>query len=97
MPKGKPNKGYTEEFKKRVVETMRTEKLGYRETAQRFGIKSDRSVRNWEGVYLTWGPEGFTRWNGVVVEGKADPGNCPKREKKICRPGCSDCVQRRNT
>ncbi len=32
MPKGKPNKRYTPEFKIKVVETMHREKLSYRET-----------------------------------------------------------------
>ena len=31
MPKGVPNKRYTPEFKKPVVETMQKEKLSYRE------------------------------------------------------------------
>ena len=39
MPKGIPNKRYTPEFKKKVIETMQEEKLGYRETAQRFEIR----------------------------------------------------------
>ena len=30
MPKGIPNKRYTPEFKKKVIETMQEEKLGYR-------------------------------------------------------------------
>ena len=55
MPKGIPNKRYTPEFKKKVIETMQEEKLGYRETAQRFEIRSDRQVRNWERIYLTEG------------------------------------------
>ena len=32
MPKGVPNKRYTPEFKKLVVETMMKEKMSYRET-----------------------------------------------------------------
>lgn len=36
MPRGKPNKRYTPEFKIMVVETMHTEKLSYRETAQKW-------------------------------------------------------------
>ena len=36
MPKGKPNKRYTPEFKIKVVETMHREKLSYRETARQF-------------------------------------------------------------
>lgn len=31
MPKGKPNKRYTPEFKINVVETMRKERLSHRE------------------------------------------------------------------
>ena len=38
MPKGIPNKRYTPEFKKLVVETMQKEKLSYRETAKQFEI-----------------------------------------------------------
>ena len=32
MPKGVPNKRYTPEFKKLVIETMQEEKLSYSET-----------------------------------------------------------------
>lgn len=58
MPKGEANKKYTSKFKKLVVETMRSEELGYRETAKRFGIRHKR-VQDWERIYLTEGPEGF--------------------------------------
>ncbi len=34
LPKGIPNKRYTPEFKKIVIETMLAEKLSYRETAR---------------------------------------------------------------
>ena len=60
MPKGIPNKRYTPEFKKLVIETMMAEKLSYRETARRFEVSSDTRVREWERIYLTEGPEGFT-------------------------------------
>ena len=36
MPKGVPNKRYTAEFKKHVVETMLREGLSYKETERRF-------------------------------------------------------------
>ena len=58
MPKGVPNKKYTPEFKRLVVETMQEEKLGYCETAERFGVRHKR-VQDWERIYLTEGPEGF--------------------------------------
>ena len=41
MPKGVPNKKYTPEFKKLVVETMQEEHLGYCETAERFEIRTN--------------------------------------------------------
>ena len=59
MPKGIPNKRYTPEFKKLVIETMMVEKLSYRETARRFEVSSDTRVREWERIYLTEGTEGL--------------------------------------
>ena len=59
MPKGIPNKRYTTEFKRVVVETMEKEKMSYRETARQFEISDDKRVAAWERIYLTEGPEGF--------------------------------------
>ena len=59
MPKGKPNKRYTPEFKKMVIETMMEEKLSYCETARRFEVSCDTRIKDWERIYLTEGPEGF--------------------------------------
>ena len=58
MPKGVPNKRYTPEFKKHVVETMIQEGLSYRETERRFELPCKR-VAAWERIYLEEGPEGF--------------------------------------
>ena len=58
MPKGIPNKRYTPEFKKLVVETMINEKLSYSETERRFDVVRSR-ITAWERIYLTEGPEGF--------------------------------------
>ena len=52
MPKGKPNKRYTPEFKIKVVETMHREKLSYRETARQFDICDHDRVAAWERIYL---------------------------------------------
>ena len=57
MSKGKPNKRYTPEFKKLVVETMMEEKLSYCETARRFEVSSATQVRNGEHIYLSEGSE----------------------------------------
>ena len=59
MPKGKPNKQYTPEFKKLVIEIMLEEKLSYSETARRFSVSNHHRIQDWERIYLTEGPEGF--------------------------------------
>lgn len=77
MPKGVPNKKYTPEFKKLVVETMLKEKLGYTETAERFEIRHKR-VQDWERIYLEEGPEGFT----IERRGHGSKGRPPKQLPK---------------
>ena len=52
MPKGQPNKRYTPEFKIKVVETMRDEKLSYKEAARQFDVSFDTVVTKWERIYL---------------------------------------------
>ena len=59
MPKGVPNKRYTPEFKKLVIETMLQEKLSYHETCRRFEVSSRDQIKSWERIYLTEGPEGL--------------------------------------
>ena len=59
MPKGIPNKRYTPEFKKLVIETMLKEKLSYSETARQFDISDHHRIQDWERIYLTEGAEGF--------------------------------------
>ena len=77
MPKGVPNKRYTPEFKKLVIEAMQEEKLSYRETAQRFGVVRSR-ITAWERIYLTEGPEGFT----IERRGRGGKGRPPKQLPK---------------
>ena len=59
MPKGKPNKKYTGEFKQMVVETMRKEGMSYCEAARQFEINDHKRVASWERIYLEEGPEGL--------------------------------------
>lgn len=80
MPKGQPNKRYTPEFKIKVVETMRDEKLSYKETAREFDIpQGDKTVANWERIYLEEGKEGFY----IERRGHKSTGRPPKLEKKV--------------
>ena len=78
MPKGIPNKRYTPEFKKLVVETMQEEKLSYRETAKQFEISDGKRIAAWERIYLTEGPEGFA----IERRGRGSRGCPPKQLPK---------------
>ena len=60
MPRGIPNKRYTPEFKKLVVETMQTEQQSYRETARQFEINDHKCAAAGERIYPAEGLEGFT-------------------------------------
>ena len=51
MPKGVPNRKYTAEFKKTVIEAMQQEHLSYMETAERFGLRHKR-VQGLEGFLM---------------------------------------------
>ena len=78
MPKGVPNKRYTPEFKKKVIETMLEKKLSYSETAQRFEVNSRDQIKSWERIYLTEGPEGFA----IERRGRSSKGRPPKQLPK---------------
>ena len=76
MPKGKPNKRYTAEFKQRVIEDMRENDLSYKETRRKYDLPN-RRVQDWERIYLSYGAEGFKieRW-GCGSKGR--PAKLPK-------------------
>ena len=80
MPKGKPNKRYTPEFKIKVVETMQNEKLSYMETARQFDIpQGDKTVAKWERIYLEEGKDGLY----VERRGRKSIGRPPKLKKEV--------------
>ena len=78
MPKGKPNKRYTPEFKIKAVETMHREKLSYRETARQFDICDHDRVAAWERIYLEEGAEGLY----AERRGRKSTGRPPKFKKE---------------
>jgi transposase-like protein len=85
MPKGKPNKRYTGEFKQKVVETMISERLSYRETARQFDINDHKRVAAWEQIYLEEGKEGLyveRRGRASSVSG-TQKGRKPNFDKKV--------------
>ena len=75
MSKGRGNKQYTPEFKIQVVETMREEKLSYREAERKYGLSNDRA-RFWERIYLEEGPEGFR----IERRGRSGKGGRPPKQ-----------------
>ena len=79
MAKGIPNKRYTPEFKKTVVETMMEEKLSYREAAKQFEISDHHIVQAWERIYLTEGAEGFA----IERRGRGSTGRPKKLPKEV--------------
>ena len=79
MPKGKPNKRYTPEFKKNVIDTMLEEKLSYSETARRFDVSNHNRIQEWERIYLTEGAEGFA----VERRGRGSKGRPQQLPKEV--------------
>ena len=79
MPKGVPNKRYTPEFKKMVVETMRKEHLSVRATMQEFGINDHKIIERWERIYLEEGEEGLA----VERRGRGSTGRPKKLPKEV--------------
>ena len=78
MPRGKPNKRYTPEFKQMVIETMQKEKLSYSETARQFEVCNHHRIEAWERIYLEEGPEGFR----IERRGRSGKGGRPQRQLK---------------
>ena len=78
MPKGVPNKRYTPEFKRMVVETMEKEHLSIHATMQEFGINDHKIIERWERIYWEEGPEGLS----VERRGRGSTGRPKKLPKE---------------
>ena len=88
--KGQKYRSYSPEFKLAVILDMRERRLGYRETARKYGIvrQSETAaaamVQRWERIYLEEGAEGLMKER----RGKANSadgvrkGRPPKLDKK---------------
>ena len=90
MPKGVPNKKYTPEFKKLVVETMKNERLSIYATMQEFGINDHKIIERWERIYLEEGPEGLA----AERRGRGSKGRPPKKLPKAVEEDLLAEVQR---
>ena len=78
MPKGIPNKRYTPEFTRMVVETMKIEHLSIYAAMQEFGINDHKIIERWERIYLEEGPEGLA----IERRGRSSKGRPPKQLPK---------------
>ena len=78
MPKGVPNKRYTPEFKRMVVETIEKENLSIRAAMQEFGINDHKIIERWERIYLEEGPEGLA----IERRGRSSKGRPSKQLPK---------------
>ena len=78
MPKGVPNKRYTPEFKKMVVEAVRDNHMSYAEAESRYEVAHGR-IQHWERIYLMEGPEGFA----IERRGRSSTGRPAKFPKVV--------------
>ena len=89
--KGQKQKRYSAEFKTGVIMDMRKHRLGFRETARKYGltVTSEASAANmvqrWERIYLEEGAEGLMkeRRGRACKVGGARKGRPPKLDKKV--------------
>ena len=79
MPKGIPNKRYTPEFKKQVVEAVIQDGLSYQEAARIYEVQGHDRIQSWERIYLEEGPEGLA----VERRGRKSTGRPKKLSSKV--------------
>lgn len=63
---------YTGEFKQKVIEDMRINKLSFRETAAKYNLGNHGIVAKWERIYLEEWPEGL--YKGRKPRTESTPG-----------------------
>ena len=85
MPEKKKQKTYDGKFKVEAVETMRNENLSYKETARRFGLRSDTQIKQWERIYLEEGKEALQveRRGRACAASGTQKGRKPKLDKQV--------------
>ena len=84
--KGRKNKKYSPGFKIRVIIDMREHRLGYRETARKYGLGESGSMvdmlKRWERIYLEEGAEGLMKERRGKSYG-SKKGRPPKLDRKV--------------
>ena len=87
--KGQNQKRYSTEFKVSVIIDMREHRLGYRETARKYGMSGSGStvdlLKRWERIYLEEGTDGFMkeRRGRACKASGTNKGRPPKLDRKV--------------
>ena len=79
MPKGIPNKRYTPELKKQVVEAVLQDGLSYQEAAKIYEVQGHSRIQSWERIYLEEGPEALA----IERRGRGSAGRPKKLPDKV--------------
>src|SRR5699024_5041331 len=79
MPKGIPNKRYTPECKKQVVEAVLQDGLSYQEAAKIYEVQGHSRIQSWERIYLEEGPEALA----IERRGRGSAGRPKKLPDKV--------------
>ena len=78
MPKRKPNKRYTPEFKEMVIRRIQEEGVSYNVAEREYGI-AHGMIQKWERIYLTEGLEGLA----LERRGRGSTGRPKKLPKEV--------------
>ena len=87
--KGSKQKRYSTEFKIGVIMDMREHRLGYRETARKYGLSESGStvdlLKRWERIYLEEGADGFMkeRRGRACKASGSNKGRPPKLDRQV--------------
>ena len=87
--KGTKQKRYSTEFKVGVIIDMREHRLGYRETARKYGMSGSGStvdlLKRWERIFLEEGAEGLMkeRRGRACKASGSNKGRPPKLDRKV--------------
>ena len=85
--KGQIQKRYSTEYKVGVIIDMREHRLGYRETARKYGMSGSGStvdlLKRWERIYLEEGIDGFMKERRGQNNTSGKRGRPPKLDRKV--------------
>ena len=96
MPKGKPNKRYTGEFKQMVVEAVIKEKMSYAEAARIYEVSNHHRIQSGsESIWKKVRKDCISNAEGGRVQDVRI--NCRRRWKRIFLQKYSVCAQKTNT